>query len=127
MIIIRRTVAIIIVTLFCLSCATTPEKTTSTPSRIFNAPTEKVYHAALVAFQNLGLELFKQDQNAGYIEGGRGVGFARGSENVGVYIESMTPKKTKVSIDNRKAMAGYMFAVDWTDKIFQQISSELDR
>ena len=127
MIIIRRTVAIIIVTLICVSCAATPEKTTSTPSRIFNAPTEKVYRAALVAFQNLGLELFKQEQNVGYIEGGRGIGFARGSENVGVYIESVTPEKTKVSIENRKALAGYIFAVDWTDKIFQQISGELDR
>lgn len=123
---IHRIVLMIVVTLTCVSCAATPSKTASTPSRIYDAPPEKVYHAAIVAFQNLGLELFKQDQNAGYIEGGRKPGFGRGAENVGVYIVSEVPGKTEVSIENRKAMLGYLFAVDWTDKLFQQISSELD-
>ncbi|MCK4828727.1 hypothetical protein KA005_74035 [bacterium] len=123
---IHRIILMIVITLTCVSCAATPSKTTSTPSRIYDAPPEKVYHAAIVAFQNLGLKLFKQDQNAGYIEGGRKPGFGRGAENVGVYIVSEVPGKTEVSIENRKAMLGYLFAVDWTDKLFQQISSELD-
>lgn len=124
---IHRIVLMIVVTLICVSCATTPSKTASTPSQIYDAPPEKVYHAAVTAFQNLGLELFKQDQNAGYIEGGRKPGFGRGAENVGVYIKSEAPGKTKVSIENRKAMWGYMFAIDWTDKLFQQISSEVGK
>ena len=73
------------------------------------------------------LEIFKQDQNAGYVEGGRKPGFARGSERVGVYIESEAPGKTKVSIENRKAFAGMIFAVNWTNKLFQQIDSELGK
>ncbi len=127
MVLMRRVVTIIAITLTCVSCAATPKKTASTPSRIYDAPLDEVYHAAIAAFQNLGLEIFKQDQNAGYVEGGRKPGFARGSERVGVYIESEAPGKTKVSIENRKAFAGMIFAVNWTNKLFQQIDSELGK
>lgn len=123
----RRLALICVVALTSLSCAGTPTKTASTPSRIYDAPPDKVYRAAVTAFQNLGLELFKQDQSTWYVEGGRTPGFGRGSENVGVYIEVMEPGRTKVSIENRRAIAGYIFAVDWTDKLFEQIRSELGR
>ena len=72
------------------------------------------------------MELFKQDQNAGYIEGGRKPGFAKGAENVGVFIDPETQGKTKVWIDNKILMWGKLYAVDWTDKLFEQISNQLD-
>ena len=54
-----------------------------------------------------------------YVEGGRKPSFGQGSETVGVYIEMAEPGKTKISTDNQKAIAGYLFAVDWTEKLLE--------
>src|SRR5512146_603101 len=99
----RRIALIVVVALVSVSCAGTPTKTASTPWRTYDAPREKVYLATVVAFQNLGLELFKQDQSNWYVEGGRTPGWGKGSENVGVYMEAVDAGKTKVYIENRKA------------------------
>jgi len=109
------------------SCASTPSGGSDTPSRSYDAPIEKVYGAAVRAFQNLGLEIFQENKDKGYVEGGRKVGLFRGAETVGVSLESTGPNKTTVSIDNRKALFGYVFAVDWTPKLFDQIEQELKR
>lgn len=103
-----------------------PEKRADSPSRIYNAPFEKVYDATLVAFQNLDIEIFEQDKSAGYIEGGRRPALFQGSEKVGVFLEKSSADKTVVRIDNNKALAGIMFAVDWTDKLFDQIDKQLN-
>ena len=108
------------------SCAASPEKRADSPSRIYNAPFEKVYDATLVAFQNLDIEIFEQDKSVGYIEGGRRPALFQGSEKVGVFLEKSSADKTVVRIDNNKALAGIMFAVDWTDKLFDQIDKQLN-
>ena len=118
---------ICVVLLSFTSCAGMPRKTAKTPARTYEASFDDAYKASIKAFQNLGLDIFKQDKEKGYVEGGRKPGFGRGSENVGVFIEMIAPAETKVSIDNRKAFAGCMFAVDWTDKLFDQIGQELKR
>lgn len=85
------------------------------------------FAASVAAFQNLGLELFKQDKVAGYVEGGRKPAFAQGAETVGVFIKAESSGRTKVLIDNNQALAGVMFAVDWTENLFQQIGTELSK
>ena len=77
------------------------------------------------AFPRLGLKVFKADREVGYVEGGRRPGFARGAENVGVFVESMGPEKTAVSIDNRKHWWGSAFAKNWTSQVFQEIDRQL--
>ena len=103
----------------------TPVKTPETPFRTYNSPFDQVYDASVKAFQNLGLDLFKQQKDQGYVEGGRTAGIGRGSEYVGIFLEQIGPSETKVSIDNRKALVGIVFAVDWTDQLFEQIEQEL--
>jgi hypothetical protein len=107
------------------ACAGTPSKSQDTPLKTYDAPFDKVYSAAVIAFQNLDLEIFKQDQTAGYVEGGRRPAFGQGAETVGVFIERTSPTTTTVSIDNRKALAGVVFAVNWTSKLFDQIDRQL--
>ncbi len=109
------------------SCAGTPNRGSDTPSRSYDAPIGKVYGAAVKAFQNLGLEIFQENRDKGYVEGGRRPGFARGAETVGVFLENTGPNKTTVSIDNKKAPWGLLFAEDWTPKLFDQIEQELKR
>ena len=109
------------------SCAGAPTKKASTPSRTYEAFPSDVYDASIRAFQNLGLEIFKEDREIGYVEGGRKPGFGRGAETVGVFIETVSPSETIVKIDNKKAIWGRLFAVDWTEKLFSQIGSELER
>ena len=121
----KKMVPLLAVAILCVGCAAEPEKTGSTPSRLYNASPDKAYQASVLAFQDLGLEVFKQDPEHGFVEGGRKPAFGQGSENVGVYIEPTAAGQTKVSIDNHKAMLGYAFAVDWTDKMFAQIDMEL--
>jgi len=75
----------------------------------------------------LGLEIFQENRDKGYVEGGRRPGLFRGAETVGVFLENTGPNKTTVSIDNRKALLGFVFAVDWTPKLFDQIEQELKR
>ena len=113
--------------LLCVSCATTPKKQSSTPNRVYDSSPDQVRHAAVAAFQNLGLDVFKNVESSNYVEGGRKPGFGRGAETVGVFIEEQGEGKTRVSVDNRKALWGGMFAVDWTDKIFQQIDAALGK
>jgi hypothetical protein len=84
-----------------------------------------VYTASINAFQNLGLEVFKTDEQAGYIEGGRKPAFGQGSETVGIFLGRTSPTTTSVQIDNNRAMLGYIFSKDWTDELFNQIASEL--
>lgn len=109
------------------ACASRPELTSSTPSRVYSASEQKVFAASVSAFENLGLEVFQAREADGYVEGGRTPGFARGSETVGVWIESLGPEQTRVSVDTKKALAGRMFAVDWTDQILGEIETELSR
>ncbi|WP_447983989.1 hypothetical protein [Nitrospira sp. Nam74] len=95
--------------------------------RSYDAPIEKVYQATIRSFQNLGLAIFEENKEKGYIEGGRKPGFARGAENVGVFMENGSGAQTSVRIDNRKAIWGYALAVDWTPKVFEQIEEELKK
>lgn len=109
------------------SCAGTPTKSSETPSRVYDANLETVYNATIRAFQNLGLDLFEQNKENGYVEGGRPLGIGRGSETVGVFLENEGINKTKASIDNNKAIWGLLFAVDWTQRLFDQIEKEIKR
>ncbi len=123
----QKVLVLICVVFFGTACAATPMKTSSLPSKLYDVSTEKAHNAVVVAFQNLGLEIFKENKTNGYVEGGRKPGFARGAETVGVFIESQSNSNTKISIDNRKLMWGYAFAVDWTDKLFKQIDAQLKK
>lgn len=121
----QRLMIVVVVGLMCVSCAMTPNKVSSTPSRIYTASPDQLHRAAVAAFQKLGLEVFKEDQKGYYVEGGRRPGFGRGAETVGIFIEPQADGKARVSIDNRKALWGRLFAVDWTEKLFQQIDGQI--
>ena len=122
-----RGIGLLMFASLCAACAATPQLTANTPFRIYDSAPDAVFAASVAAFQNLGLELFKQDKVAGYVEGGRKPAFAQGAETVGVFIKAESSGRTKVLIDNNKALAGVMFAVDWTENLFQQIGAELSK
>ena len=127
--IMQRLMIIVVVGMMCVSCATTPKKVSSTPSRIYTASPDQLHRAAVAAFQKLGLEVFKEDQKGLYVEGGRRPlylpVFGHGGETVGVFIEPQADGKARVSIDNRRTFWGRVFTVDWTDKLFQQIDRQV--
>ena len=108
------------------ACAAAPSVQDSTPSKTYNASVDQVYQASIEAFQNLGLEVFKEDKAALYVEGGRQPAFGQGSEKVGVFLESVGPSQTIVRIDNNRAVLGIVFSEDWTDDLFNQITNEIE-
>ena len=109
------------------SCAGTPSGGGDANARTYDAPADKVFGATVKAFQNLKLEIFQENREKAFVEGGRKVGALRGSETVRVSLESTGPNKTVVKIDNRKHLFGYVLAADWTQPLFEQIEQELKR
>lgn len=127
--IIQRLMFVVVVGMMCVSCAMTPKKVSSTPSRIYTAAPDQLHRAAVTAFQKLGLEVFKEDQKGLYVEGGRRPlylpVFGHGGETVGIFIEPQADGKAILSIDNRRTFWGGLFTFDWTDKLFQQIDGQV--
>jgi len=104
-----------------------PNKKPTTPFKIYEASLGKVFDASVKAFDSAGLDIFKTDKKAGYVEGGFSPGFGSSAQTWGAFIERVPQNKVKVSIDYQKGVWGSAFHKDRTEELFEEIDEELKR
>jgi len=109
------------VVLFLTGCASnrSPGSQTKASKRVFNAPYNTVWRAAVDAAQQGDLDIVTADRPRGYI----GVRSGPASkENVGVWVRSLGPSGTEVEVVGRP---GAKAATAWENEMMDAITSNI--
>jgi hypothetical protein len=111
-----------------VGCASTP-KAPETAGVVFSQPVDKAKRAAVDALVVLGFDVQKQE--AAYVEGFRprkiGLFVGSGGETVGVWLEPVTPERTRVRVDTAKSFAGYVGQKKWDSEVLAEMEKTLGK
>jgi len=108
------------VVLLLTGCASTGSQS-KTAKRVFNAPYNTVWRAAVDAAQQGDLDIVTADRPRGYIGVRSGVA---SKENVGVRVRSLGPSGTEVEVVGRP---GVKAATAWENEMMDAIASNIAR
>ena len=95
--------------------------------KVYAAPFDSVWRAAVDAAQQGDLEILNADRPNGYIAARRGMRMETFGENVGVWIKRVAPDQTEVAVVSRQAGPPVLWLKNWENEILRAISANLTR
>lgn len=95
--------------------------------RVYAASVDTTWDAAVKALEKLKLDIATQNKSDGYILAQRGMSLFSAGENVAIFIKKKGSTESEVEIVSKKAMKTNIFAPDWTDDIYKEITIALNR
>ncbi len=95
--------------------------------KVYSAPFDAVWRAAVDAAQQGDLEILNADRPNGYIAARRGIRMETFGENVGVWIKRVAPDQTEVAVVSRQAGPPVLWLKNWENEILRAISANLTR
>ena len=88
---------------------------------------DEVWPVALLALQDLGLDVIETNKAQGYILAKRNMSVFSYGENVAVFVRPASVGSSNVEVISKKVLATTVFAPDWTEDIFKQLNTRLNR
>ena len=95
--------------------------------KIYSTSVDATWDATVKALEKLKLEIATQNKSEGYILAQRGMSLFSAGENVAIFIKKKGVTESEVEVVSKKAMKTNIFAPDWTDDIYKEISIALNR
>lgn len=95
--------------------------------RVYDAPFDQAWRAAIDATQRGGLEITSANRETGYISARRTVRPHTFGENVGVWVRSMGPAQTELEVVSRQAGPPVTWFSNWENEIHTSIAANLTR
>jgi hypothetical protein len=95
--------------------------------KVYTAPVDVVWSAALDAAQDNGLRIANADRALGYIDARRSVRIHTLGENVGIWVTPAGPGQTTVEVVSRQAGPPVASWRNWENEIQRSIAANLDR
>jgi len=89
--------------------------------RVYDAPYEKSWKAAVCSLNALGLSIATENKPEGHILAQRGMTAFSYGENVAVFVTKVEKSKTEIEVVSKKAMQTNIFAPNWSTKILDGV------
>lgn len=118
------TIAVGLLIMFTTGCATLADAKHGRgtgQSRLYNAPSEKIWDAIPSVIKAVGLDYVEENRKEGYVLAKSGMTAFSYGENVAIFIEPQGQEKTRVEVVSKKAMATNVFAPTWSEPIFRKL------
>jgi hypothetical protein len=117
------TALVLLLATLTIGCASTPEQEELEQQYMLENSLAETNRAAVDALTVLGFEI--EENTDTYVEGHRphkiGLFVGSGGETVGVWLEAISDKQTKVKIDTAKSFAGYVGQKDWDEEMIAEM------
>jgi hypothetical protein len=94
--------------------------------QVYAKPLDEVWRVAELSLQDLGLDIVEKNPQGGYVLAKRNMTMGSYGENVAVFVRSLGPNSTSVEVVSKKVLATTIFAPDWTEQVFQRLSTRLN-
>lgn len=95
------------------------------PARIYNQPYDVVWDATIKSIKSSHLDLVVQNKQEGKILAQRGMTLLSYGENVAIFVQRTANKKTRVEVENKRALATNITAKNWANYIFDDLDKRL--
>ena len=92
---------------------------------VYNATYDDVWAAAVEAAQSGDLFILHSDKANGYIAARRGIRPETFGENVGIWVQPVSPLQTKVEVVSRQAGPPVLVLRNWEERILASIEATL--
>jgi hypothetical protein len=93
--------------------------------KVFNAPYEKVWDAALKACQTSDIEIVESNKDKGLISAKTSVRATSWGENIAVWVKKVSEIRTEVEVVSRKAGPALLFYYNWEEPILNNIEKQI--
>lgn len=117
-----------IAVLFLFGCST-PEKVARMegkgPSRVYNAPYDATWKAAVDSAWGLGLTVLRVNPKEGFISTKRGMTPTTFGEDVGIWLKDAGAGRTQVEVVSRQKGVPFFEFKHWEDDVFRAIGEKL--
>lgn len=123
-------IPILALALFVCGCSTTgsvAQKQGRGTKQVYKAPFDHVWRAAVDAAQLGDLEILNASRDKGYIAARRGIRVETFGENVGLWINRLSPTETEVEVVSRQAGPPKFYFKNWEEEIHRAIEANLTR
>jgi len=128
--ILQKTVSVLAVLALMTGCSTLADTRNAegTGKTItYSKNIDEVWPIALLALQDLGLDVIEVNRAQGYILAKRNISALSYGENVAIFVRPASAGKTNVEVLSKKVLATTVFAPDWTEDIFRRINIRLNK
>lgn len=95
-------------------------------AKTYNYSKEDIWPLAVNAVNSSDLALVSSSKETGVILAQRGITAFSYGENVAVFVDSETDSTCTVEVVSKRAMQTNVFAPDWSAKILNEITYQLD-
>ncbi len=96
-------------------------------TREYDVAFDTVWDATGSVLDELGLTVVRKDRERGLISATKEMTVSSWGENVGIFVEAVSPQRTRVEVVCKRKVAANDSAIDWEGPILNALSDQFNR